>query len=479
MDEYAMDGNLVHGGYQIQKEPDEGSERKINRVMFAGTNSGCGKTTITCGIMQALLYKGLKVSSFKCGPDYIDPMFHSKVIGTKSSNLDSYFTNEATLKELLYENSLGSHINIMEGVMGYYDGIGLTEEGSAYSIATATGTPVILIIDAKGMSTSLGAIMEGFLHFRKESNIKGVIFNRLAPTLYDRVKKLTEDVGIKAYGYLPAQKDITIESRHLGLVTADELADIKDKLNLLGTTLTETIDLEGIIALAKSATPITTPKLKEAAPKTSIKIGVAKDKAFCFYYRENLKLLEKLGAELVFFSPLECKELPKGIRGLYLGGGYPELYGRELSENKGLLTQIKTSILAGLPTIAECGGFMYLHEELEDKYGQVHKMAEVIPGKSYRTERLKYFGYIKMHAREDSLLAKKGEMIKAHEFHYWDSDNKGSAFHIEKAAGDKEWEGVHVTNSFYGGYPHLYFYSNPLLAERFIHKCSAYGVRLD
>lgn len=479
MDEYITDGNIMAGVNQLKNGPDEGTERKINRVMFAGTNSGCGKTTITCGIMQALLNRGLKVSSFKCGPDYIDPMFHSKVIGTKSSNLDSYFTNESTLKELLYENSLDSQISIMEGVMGYYDGIGLTEEGSAYAISTQTNTPVILIIDAKGMSTSIGAIMEGFLYYKKESNIKGVIFNRLAPTLYDRVKKLSENIGLKAYGYLPAKKDITIESRHLGLVTADELADIKDKLNLLGMTIAETIDLEGILALGESATPITIPTKKELPRKASVKIGVAQDKAFCFYYRENLRLLQLLGAELIYFSPLESKELPKGLNGLYLGGGYPELYGRELSHNIELLNQIKISIQSGLPTIAECGGFMYLHEELEDKDGQVHKMAGVIPGKSYRTERLRYFGYIKMLAREDSLLAKKGEMMKAHEFHYWDSDNKGTAFHIEKAAGDKEWEGVHVTNSFYGGYPHLYFYSNPVLAERFIDKCSEYSGKLD
>lgn len=462
--------NTLNPGSNLE-DPDQIQSKKINRILFAGTNSGCGKTTLTCGIMQALVDNGLKLSSFKCGPDYIDPMFHRKVIGTKSANLDSYFTQENTLKDLLYETSIGSDVSIIEGVMGYYDGIGLTSKGSAYEISTLTQTPVILIIDAKGMSTSLGAIMEGFLHYKERSNMKGVIFNRLSPTLYERVKKMAQDIGLTPFGYLPARKEFEIESRHLGLVTADELLDTKEKLTILGQAIKETIDLDGIIKLSESAAELYVSGMKKAALKTGIKIGVAKDNAFCFYYRENLNLLEALGAELVYFSPLSSRELPPHINGLYLGGGYPELYARELSSNIELLKQIKTSILEGMPTIAECGGFMYLHEELEDKMGQVHNMAGLIAGQSFKTDRLKYFGYIQMTAKQDSLLARKGETIKAHEFHYWDSENRGTAFHIEKAAKDKQWEGIHVTDSFYGGYPHLYFNSNPSLAERFIDKC--------
>lgn len=448
----------------------------INRVMFAGTHSGCGKTTITCGIMQALVNKGLKVSSFKCGPDYIDPMFHSKVIGTKSGNLDSYFTREEVLKQLLYQTSIDSDVSIMEGVMGYYDGIGLTHEASAYAVSTITNTPVILIIDAKGMSTSLGAVMKGFLHYKEQSNIKGVIFNRIPPALYEGVKIMAEEIGIKALGYLPGRKDFGLESRHLGLVTAEELTDIKDKLNNLGDVISDTIDLEGILALSKSAGILKLSQGKKSFTKIPVNIGVAKDNAFCFYYRENLKLLEELGAKLIYFSPLTSKKLPPNLHGLYLGGGYPELYGRELSENKELLNQIRTSILRGMPTIAECGGFMYLHEKLEDKFGQVYDMAGIIQGRSFKTERLQYFGYVQMTAKENSLIARKGDIIKAHEFHYWDSENRGSAFHIEKAAKNKEWEGVHVSDSFYGGYPHLYFYSNPSMAEGFINKCREFSM---
>lgn len=449
--------------------------KRINRVLFAGTNSGCGKTTITCGIMQALVDTGLSLSSFKCGPDYIDPMFHSKVIGTRSANLDSYFTQENTLKDLLYETSIGSDISIIEGVMGYYDGIGLTSKGSAYEISSITQTPVILIIDAKGMSTSLGAMMEGFLHYKENSNIKGVIFNRLPPTLYEKVKKMAQDIGITPFGYLPARKEFEIESRHLGLVTADELSDTKEKLQLLGQTMKETVDLNGIIKLSESAAELHVSAMKKTTKKSGIKIGVAKDNAFCFYYRENLELLEALGVELVYFSPLSSKQLPPHMNGLYLGGGYPELYASELSANKGLLEQIKTSILEGMPTIAECGGFMYLHEELEDKWGQIHPMAGLISGRSFKTDRLKYFGYVQMTAKQDSLLARQGESIKAHEFHYWDSENRGTAFDIEKAAKDKQWDGIHVTDSFYGGYPHLYFHSNPTLAKRFVDKCSDFS----
>jgi cobyrinic acid a,c-diamide synthase len=450
--------------------------------MLAGTKSGAGKTTITCGILQLLINQGYKVSSFKCGPDYIDPMFHGKVIGTRSGNLDSFFTGEKELCELLYNNSKDTEISALEGVMGYYDGMGFSDTASTYSVAAMTKTPVILIIDAKGISGSLGAIIKGFLTYKKESYIKGVIYNRLPERLYVKARELAEDLGVKAYGYVPDIPECSLKSRHLGLVTAEEIKDLKEKLNRLADKLSETIDLQGILALAEEAPPLKVSESDlsdrykgDTADRNEITLAVAQDEAFCFTYRDNLELLKKLGAALIPFSPIKDNALPEGADGLLLCGGYPELYAKELSENDSMRNSIKRAVQSGMPTIAECGGFMYLHENLEDMNGVSYPMAGVIKGRCFKTERLQRFGYIQLKGNEDSLIAGKQETIKAHEFHYWDSDNCGKDFHAEKPNDTREWECVHAGETFYAGFPHLYFYGNPSIAERFLDKCSQYG----
>ncbi|MGB8451808.1 MAG: cobyrinate a,c-diamide synthase [Anaerocolumna sp.] len=449
--------------------------KKINRIMIAGTKSGSGKTTITCGILQGLMDKGYVISSFKCGPDYIDPMFHSKVIGTKSGNLDSFFTGDTLLKDLLYKNSGDTDISVIEGVMGYYDGIGFSETGSSYSIAAMTRTPVILIVDAKGMSGSIGALLKGFASYKDESYIKGVIFNRLPDMLYDNAKKLAEDMGIHAYGYVPVMSECILESRHLGLITAGEIKDLKSKINILAQKLSDTVDFDGILALADEAEPLDVLELSPVNRKDKLTIAVAQDEAFCFLYKDNLELLKASGATLLPFSPIRDKELPKNIDGLLLCGGYPELYAKELSENTSMLAEIKRSIESGMPAIAECGGFMYLHESMEDKEGTDYPMAGVISGRCFKTGRLQRFGYIYLHGTEDSLIAKKHEVIKAHEFHYWDSENGGKAFRAIKPGGAREWDCIHATMNLYAGFPHLYFYGNPSIAERFLERCIQYG----
>ncbi len=462
--------------------------KQIKRFMLAGTKSGAGKTTITCGILQNLINRGYGVSSFKCGPDYIDPMFHGKVIGTKSGNLDSFFTGERELKVLLYNNSRDTDISVMEGVMGYYDGIGFSDTASTYSVAAMTKTPVILIVDAKGMSGSLGAILKGFISYKEESYIKGVIFNRLPERLYEEAKKLAEELGIQAFGYVPVLPECSLESRHLGLVTAEEIKDLKSKINRLAHELTKTIDFAGILALAGQAEPLGVPEpgpynkrqkgiaVKEGIAATKgISLAVAQDEAFCFTYRDNLELLKNLGATLVPFSPIRDKELPKDIDGLLLCGGYPELYTKDLSGNSSMRNSIKTAVDNGMPTIAECGGFMYLHEKLEDKDGYEYPMAGVIPGRCFKTGRLQRFGYIYLKGAADSLISGGQEILKAHEFHYWDSDNCGKAFHAEKPGGIREWDCVHATENLYAGFPHLYFYGNPSIAVRFLEKCGQYG----
>ncbi len=446
--------------------------KQINRIMLAGTKSGAGKTTITLSILQGLVDRGYAVSSFKCGPDYIDPMFHSKVIGTNSGNLDSFFCEDDILKNLLYQNSRNTDISVMEGVMGYYDGIGFSDTGSTYSIAAITKTPVILIVDAKGISGSLGAILHGFSDYKKESYIKGVIFNRLPDRLYDSARKLAEDMGIQSIGYVPVLPEWNLESRHLGLVTADEIKDIKDRIKRLTDKLSDTIDFDKILLLAGQAEPLSVSEESSYIDKKGkISIAVAQDEAFCFIYKDNLELLKKAGAELYSFSPLRDKFLPENIDGLLLCGGYPELYAKKLSQNTSLLCDIKKAIEGGMPTIAECGGFMYLHETMEDMEGIDYPMVGVIPGRCFKTKHLQRFGYVYLKGREENLTTGKQEVIKAHEFHYWDSESAGQDFHAVKPDGSREWDCVHANKNLYAGFPHLYFPGNTSIAKRFVDRC--------
>lgn len=447
--------------------------------MIAGTKSGCGKTTITCGILKCIMNQGLFVSSFKCGPDYIDPMFHSKIIGTKSGNLDSYFTDSETLNSLFIKNSKDTDISVIEGVMGYYDGIGFTSNASSYSIATITKSPVILVLDCKGMSTSIGAILQGFLGYKADNNIKGVIFNQLPEILYEDAKKLANELGVVSLGYVPVIKECILESRHLGLVTADEIEDIKIKIELLASKLENTLDINGMLQLSKQAEDlpdISIYKVKKV--NIQIKIAIAMDNAFCFHYRDNLDLLTEMGCTLLPFSPLKDTKLPNDISGLLLNGGYPELYADELSKNQNMLKSIKQAIYDGIPTIAECGGFMYLHDTMEDTTGKEYPMVGVIQGKCYKTNRLQRFGYIDMSAYKDNLISIKLGHVKAHEFHYWDSESSGEDYHAVKASGTKEWDCIHATDIMYAGFPHLYYYSNPAIAEGFVNQCIKYSEKM-
>ena len=364
---------------------------KIPRILLAAGSSGSGKTLITCGLLEALVERGLKTTSFKCGPDYIDPMFHSRVIGTKSRNLDTFFTGSEVTKYLLTRNARDCEIAVMEGVMGFYDGVaGTTTTASAYDLAKVTDTPVILIVNSRGMSVSLAAYVKGFLEYKKDSHIKGVIFNQMSPMLYPRMKKLLEEeLGVAVLGYVPKVEDCVIESRHLGLVLPDEIPELKDRLHKLAGVLEETLDIDRILELAGEA-----PDLLDAKPESvtdfrlsePVRIGVAEDEAFCFFYADNFRLLGEMGAEIVPFSPMEDKQLPDDLDGLLLYGGYPELNGKKLEQNTTMKDMIREKLKAGMPCMAECGGFMYLHEEMEGMDGNFYQMAGVIPGKAYRTE---------------------------------------------------------------------------------------------
>ena len=444
----------------------------MRRIMIAGTNSGCGKTTVVCAVLQALVDRGMRVASFKCGPDYIDPMFHESVIGAESHNLDGYFCDGKMLRRILSDSSANSDVSVIEGVMGFYDGTG--GKASSHALSQEIDCPAVIVIDCKGMSTSIGAVMCGFLNFRRPNRIAGFIFNRLPAQLISEVKGLCSEYGTEFLGYFPKCPEAALESRKLGLVTPDGVAELKRKTQLLAEKAEQFIHIDRLLKIAEM------PPLSDLAGlpeprKKRVSIAVARDAAFSFIYSDNMRLLKRLGAEIKYFSPLKDECIPAGTGGLILCGGYPELFAEKLSQNRSMLTSVRDSTAAGMPVIAECGGFMYLHEILVDESGKGYKMAGVIPGKCFPTAKLQRFGYVKLRAETDDLLCRKGGVIPAHEFHYWDSENCGNGYTSIKESTGKRWECVHSSKTMYAGFPHLYFYADIAAAERFVEASARFG----
>lgn len=440
-------------------------KKKLPRVLIAGTNSGCGKTTVVCGILQALKNRGIPLSSYKCGPDYIDPMFHSAALGLCCRNLDLQFFDENTLRCLL---SQGEGLALIEGVMGYYDGLGVSCLASSYDLARAAGAPAVLVVNTRGAAHSILATVAGFFGLYPDSGIRGVILNNCSPMLYPRLKELLSEHfqgAVRPLGCLPPLEGCGLESRHLGLVTPEEVSDLREKLQILAERVEKYIDLEGLLTLADSAPVLRWEEIPLPQPGDPVRIAVARDRAFCFYYEDNFRLLTRLGAELVFFSPLTDEALPENIQGLYLGGGYPELYAGELSENQAMRRSIREALAGKLPCIAECGGFLYLQESLLDK-----PMVGFLKGRGFSTGRLVRFGYASLTANGDGMLLNRGETVNAHEFHYYDVDNPGDGFTAKKASGVC-WNCGVVSDSLYAGFPHLHFYANPRMAARFLDRC--------
>lgn len=440
----------------------------MKRIMIAGTNSGCGKTTVTCALLQALVNREIKTSAFKCGPDYIDTMFHQKIIGVQSNNLDAHFCDKDKMNFLIAKNSF--EMSVIEGVMGFYDGVG--EKFSSHCISIDTGTPVIIVIDCKGMGESVGAVMNGFLNFKKPNNIIGFIFNKLPESLINTAKKLCSEMNTEYFGRFPYEKKCVVESRHLGLVTADEIENIKEKMQILSRIAEDNLLIDKIIDFSKRADDLQVCKINYSKIDDNvIKIAVAYDRAFCFYYEENFQLLREMGCEIVYFSPLFDKKLPDGSSGLIIGGGYPELYAKKLSENASMLEDIREKIGKKMPVIAECGGFMYLQKFIEDTKKNSFEAVGIFDGYAFKTEKLQRFGYVDLIAKNDCMLCKKGEKIAAHEFHYWDCTSCGDGFTAKKLNGGASYDCAFSSENMYAGFPHLYFYSDPKIAENFIKKC--------
>ena len=447
-------------------------ENNIPRVMIVGTGSGCGKTTITCAILQCLVNRGLNTISFKCGPDYIDPMFHSEIIGTKSRNLDIFLCKENTIKYLFNENSKNLDIAIVEGAMGMYDGLDFnSEKYSSNHISRVIKAPQVLVVDVRGKSFSIVAEISGYLDFGK-NNLRGIILNGCSSELYPRYKEMIEkNLSIKVFGYLPKTQEIEIGSRQLGLITAAEIIDLRGKMMLLSNIANETIEIENIIKLAESAEPLDSDDIvvnKEI--EGSVNIAVGRDKCFCFYYEDNFDLLKKLGAKITYFSPLYDEKLPENIDAVILGGGYPEENIEALTSNISMIESIKHAKDNGVFIYAECAGFMYMGNQLSID-GKNYKMTGIVNNDFIMTKGLVRFGYSNLTAQKDNLLCKKSETIPCHEFHYSDSNNNGDAFVSESPSGERSYC-IIAEDTIITGYPHIIFWGNIDFARNLIKNIS-------
>ena len=530
----------------------------IPRLMLAAPSSGSGKTMVTCGLLRLLQRKNLRPAAFKCGPDYIDPMFHRQVLGIPSRNLDTFFSpadspvSGNTAKETMARacRRCGADITVIEGVMGYYDGTGVSgTEASSCELARQTETPVVLVVNARGMSRSIVPMLKGFADYEKENpGIRGVILNRISSSMFPVMKKwIEEDTDLKVIGYVPNDNTLSWGSRHLGLLQPEEVADLQDQINHLADVLEKTIDIDALLQLAGTAPALEIPtdslidgsagaftrdessrvEAVNAPARDEIsgteaanaparndqtdcpRIAVARDEAFSFYYEDNLELLQEMGAELVFFSPVHDRTIPRAD-GLLLGGGYPELHAKALADNETMKEQIRELASEGLPILAECGGFMYLQQSLDpgnyesaagtgqdaddssirqsaDASGKetsaksMYQMCGILPGSCRMTDRLVRFGYIELEKKDGETgtagYLQDGHHIRGHEFHYFDSTENGRECTAWKPGRKRSWDCMVVQGNIMAGFPHLYYRSDPDFAAAFVEKCRQFSKR--
>ena len=432
------------------------------QFLLAAPRSGSGKTTMTCALLMALKRRGCAPCAFKSGPDYIDPMFHRAVLGVESRSLDLFFSAPETVRTLYARGAAGHSAAVCEGAMGFYDGLGgVSDRASAWHLADTLGLPVLLVVEPKGQSLTLAAELKGLDSFRTPSHIAGILLNNCTARMHALLAPMLEkETGLPVLGFLPKLPEAVIGSRHLGLYTAAEVENLQQKLALLADAAEEHIDWPRLLALCEKEPPAL--PMQPETPPARVRIAVAQDEAFCFTYAETLEAFRDAGAEVVFFSPLRDTALPENIGGLYLPGGYPELHARELSGNTSLLREIKRKIESGLPTAAECGGFLYLGQSLTDAEGQSWPMAGVLPGEAKDAGRLVRFGYAALSADSDSMLFRAGESFPIHEFHHWDSTANGTALAAKKPVGGAAWRCGFIDEHFYAGFPHLYWAGTPL-----------------
>lgn len=451
-------------------------------LVVAGTKSGCGKTSVSLGLMAALNKRGLKVAPFKVGPDFIDPGHHTHITGTVSRNLDGWMLSKAYNLECFRRYTESTDIAIVEGVMGLFDGYdGRSEAGSTAQMAKWLNLPVVLMVDAKSMARSAAAVVSGFERFDKDLVFAGVIFNNLGSSrhLHYLQEALTDNVQMSCLGGILYDDKISIPERHLGLVTQQDHLLTDKNINALASIIEENIDLDKLV---NNLHHVTLPEEEKQrsfyAAEKKVRIGVARDNAFCFYYQDNLDLFEQNGAELIFFSPISDKHLPQELDGLYFGGGYPELNADRLANNAALRKEIKKSCNKGMPIYGECGGFMYLCEELWDQKGIRYPMSGCFPFTTKMFTRLKALGYREITLTKDTIIGASGQRIRGHEFHYSELTNRSAdvvtVYQISDRVGMKKPPDGYVVNRTLGSYNHLHFGSQQEAAKYFVDSCFTY-----
>ncbi|MGR6762762.1 cobyrinate a,c-diamide synthase [Paenibacillus sp. T2-29] len=480
-------------GMKQAVQPDLSAVARRSRIVVAGTGSGAGKTTVTLGLMKAFADSGLRVQGFKCGPDYIDPTYHTAATGTPSRNLDSWMTSPDTVRETFIRASEGADLCVIEGVMGLYDGKDpLSNIGSTAEIAMLTDSPVLLVVDVRSMARSAAAIVLGFQRLEPKLRIVGVIVNRCGSQgHYGIVKKAIEqECGIPVLGWLKRDDGLDIPERHLGLVPAVERGELEPLFQRTAELIRAGTDLDALRALADSAPPLRLPEHPlfppdrlptaghEAETGERPVIAVARDAAFNFYYPENMDLLRHAGAEIVYFSPLAGERVPEHANGLYLGGGFPEEFAADIAANTGFLQDIRNAVSQDMPVFAECGGYMVLARTLTDRAGHAHHMAGVIPSDVRMQEKRAALGYREATALQDCLLLEAGETIRGHEFHYSVMSYDESAAPYPFAYQTKGMRGLqsegYAKGNLLAAYTHIHLASLPKAAVRWVEKCRAY-----
>lgn len=443
------------------------------RLMLSATGSDSGKTTMMMALLAVFQQRQICVQSYKSGPDYIDPMFHEKVTRRPVYHTDPFFLQQDAMQQLVAQTAQHTDLALIEGAMGFYDGIGQTSESSAYTVSQWLQTPTVLVVNPQKMGRSVAAICNGFLHLEQNHRIKGFLLNRVRSSMVSYYQEIIErETGLPVYGFLPELPFVQLPNRHLGLLTASEVAQLDEKIELLSDTAKKTIAWEALLELAATAPPL--PLKERTLPHfESFRLGIAKDAAFCFYYAENLEMLRACGAELVSVSPLSDSVLPEDLDGFYLGGGYPELYLPQLSSNHSFIRSLQIAAKNHMPIFAECGGFLYLLQTLSNQAGISYPMAGLLSGTAAMQDRLCRFGYLTLTAQQDTILAEKGANIQAHSFHYADSTENGMAFLVKRPSG-KQWLEIQQKGSILAGFPHWYFPSNPCVPQRFAKQCIIY-----
>ena len=456
----------------------EKKTKKINRLMIAGMTSGSGKTTITCAFLRCLLKRGYNLSSYKCGPDYIDPMFHEKAFGIGSRNLDSFFMGEDNLKYSLSKAEGGCAV--IEGVMGIYDGNDPSSTaGSCYEIAVMTSTPIVLVVNCGKIGRTIISMIKGVLCDDEHKLIKGIILNNISGKFYEMLlPEMRNQISsgrpdVKFLGFFPKTKGIDFESRHLGLKLPGESDDTGRKILTASEVLEENVSIDGMISIMENAPELDIMNVDTEPERTGegLTLAVARDDAFCFYYRDNIEMFEERGVKIKYFSPLNDNLVPRDADGLLLGGGYPENYLDKLSGNKSMLSSIKKLIDENIPSLAECGGFMYLGKKVKDSEGNTYETVGAYNGECEFKGHLVRFGYMQIDdvSEVDPLYGNlKG--LKGHEFHYYDSTLNGESCIAKKPFRDVKWNCIVARNNGIWGFPHFYYRSNPLFIDGFIRK---------